>query len=116
MILFRLFKEGLRFAWHALTNSRLRTLLSLLGVTIGILAIISVFTVVDSLEDNVRSSVNKLGTDVIYIQKWQWGADDGGEYKWWEFWKRPQVKQEELQKLQNLKRAMNSLTLYLSPS
>ena len=88
MILFRLFQESLRFAWHALTNNRWRTFLSLLGVTIGILAIISVFTVVDSLEDNVRSSVDKLGTDVIYIQKWPWGADDSGEYKWWEFWKR----------------------------
>ena len=49
MILIRLFQESLRFAWHALTNNRLRTFLSLLGVTIGILAIISVFTVVDSL-------------------------------------------------------------------
>lgn len=114
MILFRLFKESLRFAWHALTNSRLRTLLSLLGVTIGILAIISVFTVVDSLENNVRSSVNKLGTDVIYIQKWQWGADDGGEYKWWEFWKRPQVKQEELQKLQNLCQKTEAIAIVMS--
>ena len=85
MILFRLFQESLRFALHALTNNRLRTFLSLLGVTIGILAIISVFTVVDSLENNVRSSVDKLGTDVIYIQKWPWGADDSGDYRWWEF-------------------------------
>lgn len=100
MIVFRLFGESLRFAWHALTNNKLRTLLSLLGVTIGILAIISVFTVVDSLENNVRDSVGKLGTDVIYIQKWPWGADDGGEYKWWEFWQRPHVKLNELPKLQ----------------
>ena len=114
MILFRLFKESLRFAWHALINSRLRTLLSLLGVTIGILAIISVFTVVDSLEDNVRSSVNKLGTDVIYIQKWQWGAEDGGEYKWWEFLKRPHVKQEELQKLQNLCQKTEAIAFVMS--
>ena len=54
MILFDCFKS-LRFTLHALTNNRLRTFLSLLGVTIGILAIISVFTVVDSLENNVRS-------------------------------------------------------------
>lgn len=100
MIVFRLFGESLRFAWHALTNNKLRTFLSLLGVTIGILAIISVFTIVDSLEDNVRDSVGKLGTDVIYIQKWPWGADDGGEYKWWEFWQRPHVKLNELPKLQ----------------
>ncbi len=114
MILFRLFKESLRFAWHALTNNRLRTVLSLLGVTIGILAIISVFTVVDSLEDNVRSSVDKLGTDVIYIQKWPWGADDNGEYKWWEFWKRPQVKQEELSKLQSLCQKTDAIAFMIS--
>ena len=114
MILFRLFQESLRFAWHALTNNRLRTFLSLLGVTIGILAIISVFTVVDSLEDNVRSSVDKLGTDVIYIQKWPWGADDSGEYKWWEFWKRPQVKQEELPKLQSLCQKTDAIAFMIS--
>ncbi len=114
MILFRLSQESLRFAWHALTNNRLRTFLSLLGVTIGILAIISVFTVVDSLEDNVRSSVNKLGTDVIYIQKWPWGADDSGEYKWWEFWKRPQVKQEELPKLQSLCQKTDAIAFMIS--
>ena len=114
MILIRLFQESLRFAWHALTNNRLRTFLSLLGVTIGILAIISVFTVVDSLEDNVRSSVDKLGTDVIYIQKWPWGADDSGEYKWWEFWKRPQVKLEELPKLQSLCQKTEAIAFMIS--
>ena len=112
MILFRLFQESLRFALHALTNNRLRTFLSLLGVTIGILAIISVFTVVDSLENNVRSSVDKLGTDVIYIQKWPWGADDSGDYRWWEFLKRPQVKQEELSKLQSLCQKSRSYCIY----
>lgn len=114
MILFRLFQESLRFAWHALINNRLRTFLSLLGVTIGILAIISVFTVVDSLEDNVRSSVDKLGTDVIYIQKWPWGADDSGEYKWWDFWKRPQVTQEELSKLQDLCQKTDAIAFMIS--
>ena len=78
MLLVRLLKESLRFAWHALSTNKLRTFLSLLGVTIGILAVISVFTIVDSLEENVRSSIDKLGTDVIYIQKWPWGADDSG--------------------------------------
>ena len=87
MLLVRLLKESLRFASHALSTNKLRTFLSLLGVTIGILAVISVFTIVDSLEENVRSSIDKLGTDVIYIQKWPWGADDSGEYKWWDFGK-----------------------------
>lgn len=99
MIYLRLFSETLRFAWHAITNNKLRTFLSLLGVTIGILAIISVFTIVDSLESNVRDSINKLGSDVLYIQKWPWGSSDGGEYKWWDFMSRPEVDFSEMTKL-----------------
>ena len=99
MIYLRLFSEAIRFAWHAITNNKLRTLLSLLGVTIGILAVISVFTIVDSLEDNVRKSINKLGSDVLYIQKWPWGSSDGGEYKWWDFMSRPEVDLSEMTKL-----------------
>jgi putative ABC transport system permease protein len=101
MLFLRLFTESLLFAWSALVTNKLRTFLSLLGVTIGILAIISVFTIVDSLEKNVRQSVSKLGSDVIYVQKWSWGASDNEEYKWWEFLKRPQMKISELSKLQS---------------
>ena len=99
MILLRIFLESFRFAWHAIVSNKLRTFLSLLGVTIGILAVITVFTIVDSLEKNVRDSINKLGSDVIYIQKWPWGASDDGEYKWWDFMSRPEVKIGEMKKL-----------------
>ena len=114
MLLVRLLKESLRFASHALSTNKLRTFLSLLGVTIGILAVISVFTIVDSLEENVRSSIDKLGTDVIYIQKWPWGADDSGEYKWWDFWKRPQVKPDELPKLLDLCQKADAMAFMIS--
>jgi len=98
MILLRIFLESFRFAWHAIVSNKLRTFLSLLGVTIGILAVITVFTIVDSLEKNVRDSINKLGSDVLYIQKWPWTASDG-EYKWWDFMSRPEVNLNEMKKL-----------------
>ena len=109
-----LIKESFRLAWHAIANNILRTVLSLLGVTIGILAITTVFTIVDSLEKNIRDSVNKLGTDVFYIQKWPWGADEKGEYKWWDFWKRPEVKIDELYKLKEISSKSESLTFQIS--
>ena len=109
-----LVKESFRLAWHAISNNILRTVLSLLGVTIGILAITTVFTIVDSLEKNIRDSVNKLGTDVFYIQKWPWGADEKGEYKWWDFWKRPEVKMDELYKLKEISSKSQSLTFQIS--
>src|SRR5687768_10951620 len=96
--------ESFRFAWRALRSNLLRTILSLLGVTIGIFAIITVLTLVDSLEKNIKDSLNFLGTGVIYIEKWPFVADNTGEYKWWEFWRRPNASYNEFQFLQaNLK-------------
>ena len=81
--------ESFRFAWKALRANLLRTILSLLGVTIGIFAIISVLTLVDSLEKNIKDSLDFLGTGVIYVEKWPFLPEAGEEYKWWDFLGRP---------------------------
>ena len=66
-------------------GNKLRSFLSLLGVSIGIFCIIGVLSAVDSLEDNVRGSLEKLGNDIVYVKKWPW-ADVGND--WWKFLKR----------------------------
>jgi len=68
MLFLRLFKESVLFALNALVVNKLRTFLSLLGISIGIFTIITVFTLVDSLENNLNKSVQKLGNDAIYVQ------------------------------------------------
>jgi putative ABC transport system permease protein len=83
-----LFKESFVFAFNSLVNNKLRTFLSLFGITIGIFSIISVFTVIDSLEDNIRESIASLGDDVVYVQKWPWVMGDS-EYPWWKYMMRP---------------------------
>ena len=88
-IFLRLFRESFLFAFEALRVNKLRTLLSLLGITIGIFAIISVFTVTDALERKIRSDVESLGDNVIYIQKWPWVPEGGEEYPWWKYMNRP---------------------------
>lgn len=94
MIFFGLFKESVFFAINALVVNKLRTFLSLLGITIGIFAIITVFTVVDSLEQNLRKSVQSLGDDVVFIEKWPWAFD--GDYPWWKYMNRPLPDYNEL--------------------
>jgi putative ABC transport system permease protein len=75
---------------NTFSSNRLRSSLSLLGITIGIFAIVSVFTLVDSLELNIRESVSSLGDDVLYIEKWPWGPEEGeDEYPWWKYMNRP---------------------------
>jgi len=77
--------------------NRLRAMLSLLGITIGIFAIIAVFTIVDSLEKNIRESVDSLGSDVIYVQKWPWAPPEGEEFAWWKYMNRPLASLDEFE-------------------
>lgn len=97
----RLVLESLLFSVQSVIVNKLRTMLSLLGITIGIFAIISVFTIVDSLEYNIRESVSSLGSDVIYIEKWPWAETDGKDYKWWQYVNRPIMKNSEYEKLKS---------------
>lgn len=93
-----LFKESLLFAWQSLVSNKLRSFLSLLGITIGIFAIILVFTIVDGLENNIRGSIQSLGNNVVYVQKWPWLF--GPDYPWWKYINRPTPQYEELEELQ----------------
>lgn len=89
MIIFlKLFTESIKMAWNALVANKLRTVLSLLGITIGIMAIITVFTLVDSMEKNIKDNVQSLGDNTVYIQKWPWAT--GSNYEWWKYWQRPE--------------------------
>ena len=96
----RLFKESFLFAIEALRVNKMRTFLSLLGITIGIFAIISVFTVTDALEKKIRSDVESLGDNVIYVQKWPWVPEGGDEYPWWKYMNRPLPGYKEMAELQ----------------
>ena len=83
--------------WHELRNNKLRTLLSLLGISIGIFCIVGVFTLVDSLKNNIQDSLSTLGNDVLYVNKFAWMPEDGEkEYPFWKYKSRPQAKQKEL--------------------
>ncbi|MFM1744466.1 MAG: hypothetical protein RLZZ630_403 [Bacteroidota bacterium] len=97
MLLPRLVLESIVMAWHALVVNKLRTFLSLLGVTIGIFAIIAVFTAVDSMEASVKGSVEKLGNNVVQVQKWPWTF--GSDYAWWKYWQRPVATIDEMRQL-----------------
>jgi len=81
-------------AFLELKANKLRTFLSLLGITIGIFCIIGVLTVLDSLKNNIQKDMASLGSDVLYIDRWPW-MDEGGEYKWWEYWRRPSLSPKE---------------------
>ena len=88
MIVFRLIWESFRFAMDALKSNLTRTILSLLGVTVGIFAIIAVFTLVDSLEKNIKDSLTFLGSNVVRVDRFPF-AENGRNYPWWRYFRRP---------------------------
>lgn len=94
MIILKLLYESVMMAYNSLITNKVRTILSLLGITIGIFSVISVFTVFDSLQNNITSDINSLGNNVLFIQKWPWAM--GGDYPWWKYYQRPEPKFQEV--------------------
>lgn len=103
IMFFKLLKESFAFALHEIVVNKIRTILTLLGITIGIFSIISVFTVFDSLRIEISNSINSLGSDVIFIQKWPWASE--GEYPWWKYINRPEPSLDDLEEIRNRSRA-----------
>ncbi len=88
-VIIRILRESIELTIAELWNNKLRSFLSLLGITIGIFCIILVFASVDSLETNVRDSINQMGDKVLYVEKWPWAF--GGDYPWWKYVNRPEA-------------------------
>jgi len=96
LIYFRLIKESFNFAISALVNNKLRTFLSLLGVTIGIFSIVGILAAVDSLKNEIEGSISGLDNNTIIITKFSFGPTDVPRWRWLQF---PDVKYEEYQYL-----------------
>ena len=94
LIYFRVLKESLAFAINALRNNKLRTLLSLLGVTIGIFSIIGVLAAVDSLKQEIKGSLSSLDNSTIILMRFSFGPTDIPQWKREQF---PDVSYEEYQ-------------------
>lgn len=80
--------ETVRVSVSAIRQNKLRSVLSVLGITIGIYCIVAVYALVHSLEININQQFTKYGTNVLFVQKWPWD-EFGGNYPWWKYLSRP---------------------------
>ena len=103
LVYLRLLKESFGFAMNALRNNKLRTLLSLLGVTIGIFSIIAVLAAVDSLDKKIKKELSSLDKNTIYLMRFSFGPSEIPQWKREQF---PNVKYDEYEYLKN---SMNDL-------
>jgi len=87
--------NSFKMALAEFRSNKLRTFLSLFGITVGIFCIIGVLATVDSLQRNVQNDIKSLGSKTIYIDKW----DYTGQIPWWKLVNRPVPKYDEVKML-----------------
>ncbi|HOB85467.1 MAG TPA: ABC transporter permease [Bacteroidales bacterium] len=110
----KLFRESIILAFNSVTINKLRTFLSLFGITIGIFSIISVFTVLDWMEKSIRDSINSMGSNVIYIQKFPWSFSP--DLAWWDIIKWPSVSVSDYDAMLNKSSKTEAISLVVGQS
>ena len=103
ILYFRLLKESLSFALNALRNNKLRTLLSLLGVTIGIFSIIAVLAAVDSMDKKIKDDLSDMDLNTIYLMRFSFGPSEVDK------WKREQFPNVTYEEFEHLKKSVNGI-------
>lgn len=96
LIYLRVLKESFNFAISALVNNKLRTFLSLLGVTIGIFSIIAILAAVDSLKKEIEGSISGLDNSTLILARYSFGPTEIPRWRREQF---PDVTFEEYQYL-----------------
>lgn len=83
--------EAVRMALLALRANKLRSLLTTLGIVIGIVSVTAMFTTINGIEQGFDRSLAMLGQNVLHVERWPWNQE-GGE--WWEFINRPRIQED----------------------
>ena len=109
ILLLKLIYESFLFAFQAIIVNKVRTILSLLGITIGIFSVIAVLTVFDSMESSIRSSLSELGDNVLFVQKWPWAM--GGDYPWWKYLNRPEPSINDMEEVERRSQTAESVAM-----
>lgn len=92
--------EGFKIAWTALWANKMRAFLTTFGIVIGIVSVTTMATLIDGINRGFESSLNMLGQNVLFVQKWPWNF--GPNYNWWDYINRPEMEVGYADRLQEL--------------
>ena len=93
---FSLVGEYVRMAWMALKSHKLRSILTTLGILIGVTTIITIFTTIQGLNEYVIGQLSNIGSSTVYVEKWPWVIR--GDF--WRYRNRKNVTYKEYEALQ----------------
>jgi putative ABC transport system permease protein len=69
-------KEGMLIAARAIRANKMRSVLTTLGIIIGIVAVTGMATAINGLDQAFEKSARAFGTDIVYVQKFPWISND----------------------------------------
>lgn len=96
--LFYEFTESLRIAWAQIRANKMRSVLTALGVIIGIVAVTLMGAAISGIDMGFENSLAMLGDDVLYVQKWPWGPVED----WWNYVNRPPIQISDAERLNRI--------------
>jgi putative ABC transport system permease protein len=97
-ILFEL-KEGLAISLRAIRANKIRAILTTLGIVIGITSVVLMSTAIKGIDNAFQTGVSSLGSDNLYIDKWEWFNND---IPWWELRNRKNLMLDDFEKYREL--------------
>ena len=90
--------EGLSIAWRAIKANKIRAALTMLGIFIGVTAVVLMSTAIKGIDNSLQNGVSALGSDVLYIDKWAWFSND----EWWTMRNRRNLDMEDFHRFKEL--------------
>jgi putative ABC transport system permease protein len=107
-MILRSLSEGFSIAWAALWANKMRAFLTTFGIVIGIVSVTTMATLIDGVNRGFESSVNMLGQNVLYVQKWPWSF--GANYNWWDYINRKEVEVGYAERLQDMSQTASAVS------
>lgn len=92
------FKEGILIALKAIYSNKIRSILTMLGIFIGVSVVITMSTAIKGIDNSFQSGISSLGSDVLYVDKWAWFTN----VDWWKIRNRKNITMEEFYKFKNM--------------
>jgi putative ABC transport system permease protein len=102
-------KEGLIISLKAIGTNKVRSVLTTLGIVIGVTSVVLMSTAIKGMNESFQTGVASLGSDNLYLDKWEWFNSD---IPWWELRNRKNITIEEFERF----RSMAKLPLAVAPT
>ncbi len=96
-ILFEL-SEGLAIAWRAIRANKIRAALTMLGIFIGITAVVLMSTAIKGIDNSFKNGISALGSDVLYVDKYSWFSNE----EWWKMRNRRNIEMDDFYAFKDL--------------